>query len=71
MTPHVIGTRDDVAGFALAGVRGSICTTRAEIERALTTDALFLISADAAAVVKEKLEAWQRSGRGPLFVVLP
>lgn len=31
----VIGTREDVAGFALAGVEGVACETREEAERVL------------------------------------
>ena len=35
MTPFVIGTRDDVAGFALAGVKGVVCATREEAGQAI------------------------------------
>jgi hypothetical protein len=37
MRSFVIGTRDDVAGFALAGVQGAVCATREEVESALAT----------------------------------
>jgi vacuolar-type H+-ATPase subunit F/Vma7 len=30
MKPFVIGTREDVVGFALAGVEGVVCATREE-----------------------------------------
>lgn len=42
----VIGSRDDVAGFALAGVDGVVCETREEADRAVARagpDTLVLI----------------------------
>lgn len=35
MKPLVIGTREDVAGFALAGVEGVVCATAEEASRAI------------------------------------
>lgn len=35
MKPFVVGTREDVAGFALAGVRGVVCSTREEVAAAV------------------------------------
>jgi len=64
MKPLVIGTREDVAGFALAGVDGVICSTREEAEAAVAhagDDTLVLLSA---AFAVERPHA-------PLIVVLP
>jgi vacuolar-type H+-ATPase subunit F/Vma7 len=36
MTPLVIGTREDVAGFALAGIHGVACATREEADQAIS-----------------------------------
>lgn len=52
MTPLVIGTPEDVAGFALAGVDGVVCATPAEAEEAIARaapDALVIVSAGLAA----------------------
>lgn len=49
MTPFVIGTPEDVAGFALAGIEGVICRTRGEADQAIANagvDALVLLSAE-------------------------
>ena len=64
MTPLVIGNRDDVVAFALAGVDGVVCTTREEAGQAIeqtAADTLVLVSAELAP------SAPQRS----LVVVLP
>lgn len=66
MTPFVIGSRDDVAGFALAGVAGAQCASREEIEAALERaggDAIVIFSASLAPLVPPRL--------GVLHVVLP
>ena len=36
MKPLVIGTREDVAGFALAGIEGVVCATREEADQAIS-----------------------------------
>ena len=49
MTPLVVGTREDVAGFALIGIDGVVCATRDEAAEAIdraAIDALVMISAD-------------------------
>jgi vacuolar-type H+-ATPase subunit F/Vma7 len=49
MTPFVIGSREDVAGFALAGIDGVACATRDEADAALAragADALIIMSAE-------------------------
>jgi vacuolar-type H+-ATPase subunit F/Vma7 len=49
MTPLVVGTREDVAGFALIGIDGVVCATPDEAAAAIAhaaTDALVMISAD-------------------------
>lgn len=35
MKPLVVGSREDVAGFALAGVEGVVCATREEAGQAI------------------------------------
>lgn len=68
MKPLVIGTREQVAGFALAGVAGVVCETPEEIAKAIAR-------ADAESLVIRfagPLEAGGRSSpEGPLVVVLP
>lgn len=71
MTPLVIGSREDVAGFALAGVAGRVCATRKDVERAIEHDALLIFSHEAASMIGDTIAEWERGGRGPLFVVLP
>lgn len=47
----VVGTPDDVTGFALAGVDGVVCTNREEAERAIAhadVDTLVFVSAERA-----------------------
>jgi vacuolar-type H+-ATPase subunit F/Vma7 len=47
MKPLVIGTREDVAGFALAGLEGVVCATREEAGQAILRadeDTLLIIS---------------------------
>ena len=64
MTPLVVGTREDVAGFALAGVAGVVCATRREAEQAIgdaAADTLVIVSAEFAGEMP----------RGPLVVALP
>ena len=54
MKPLDIGSREDVAGFALAGVDGVVCATREDAEQALTRadeDTLFFVSPELAQVV--------------------
>ncbi len=48
MRPFVIGTSDDVTGFGLAGVDGTICATPDEARQAMERageDALVILSA--------------------------
>lgn len=74
MTPLVIGTREDVAGFALAGVGGTICATANDVERAfdkLPADAIVILSPTAAILAAARIADWEKSGSGPLFVILP
>lgn len=48
MTPFVIGTPEDVVGFALAGVDGVVCATSVEAGQAILRadeDTLLIVSA--------------------------
>jgi vacuolar-type H+-ATPase subunit F/Vma7 len=54
MTPLVVGTPEDVAGFALAGIQGVVCATREEADRAIATAAegtLLIVSPEFAGVL--------------------
>lgn len=49
MTPLVVGTPEDVAGFALAGIEGVVCRTRDEASQAIAqagAGSLVLLSAE-------------------------
>jgi len=49
MTPLVVGVREDVVGFALAGVEGVVCATRDETGQAIARadeDTLLIVSAE-------------------------
>lgn len=51
MKPFVIGTREDVTGFALAGVAGVVCESRDDAKRAIERadrDTLLILSAECA-----------------------
>jgi vacuolar-type H+-ATPase subunit F/Vma7 len=73
MRALVMGGREDVTGFALAGVAGRVCANAAETEHAIDEagDVLLIFSASTAAHVAARLAQWSRNGSGPLFVVLP
>lgn len=61
MTPLVVGTPEDVAGFALAGIEGVVCTTREDADRAIAGAAegtLLIVSPEfARALPHERLGA--------------
>ena len=49
MKPFVIGTREDVVGFTLAGVEGVVCATREEAGEAISRadeNTLLMVSAE-------------------------
>ena len=71
MTPFVIGTREDVVGFALAGVDGVICAGPEEADRALSQLKSNQIAIVSAGIAQERIAEWEKTGRGPQFVVLP
>lgn len=67
MTFFVVGTVEDVAGFALAGIDGVVCHTPDEAARAIATtdvEALIIVSNGLLA------RGWRSSG-DRLCVVLP
>jgi hypothetical protein len=67
MTPLVIGTREDVAGFALAGIEGVVRANREEAIQAIARaddNALLIVSARMAD------GGWQMAG-GRLVVLPP
>jgi vacuolar-type H+-ATPase subunit F/Vma7 len=63
----VIGTREDVTGFALAGVEGVVCTTAEEASRAIERageDVLVILSPDLSSCRLPTANC-------PLMIVLP
>ncbi len=75
MQAFLLGTADDVRGFALAGVAGRVCATAAEVEeacahvKARTDLALVLVSGEVAKLAWPALEQVEASP--PALVVLP
>lgn len=75
MKAFLLGTADDVRGFALAGIDGVTCATREEVERAaaelkLRTDvALVLVSREVEKLAPAVITAL--AGEPPAVVVLP
>ena len=68
MNPLAVGSREDVAGFALAGVDGVVCATREDAEQAIARadeGALLILSAEFA------VGSSRSAGDGRLVVVLP
>ena len=67
MKPFVIGTQEDVAGFALAGIEGVVCATREEADQTISRadeDTLLIVSHELA------VGSWRLAG-DRLLVVLP
>ena len=60
----VVGSREDVAGFALAGVGGVVCATRDDAEQAIAR-------ADADTLLFVSSEFAQAADPARLLVVLP
>lgn len=77
MKPVVIGTRDEVLGFALAGATTFVAMTDVEVERAIERavktieQPVVLLSHHAAELVHERIHAWERGASGPLYAILP
>jgi len=78
VTFFVLGDADDVAGFALAGVEGAVCTTRGEIEEAARqlrgrteVPSLLLVSLSVARLAGPALDDFFRPDRPPHALILP
>jgi len=75
MKAFLLGTADDVRGFALAGVAGIPCATRDEVERAAAVVkargdvALVLVSAEVEKLAPQIVASL--AGEPPAVVVLP
>ncbi len=73
MKALVLGTPDDVRGFALAGVRGVACENAADVDRAIAALpselALLLVSEPVARLAPEKIAAL--ATQPPAVLVLP
>jgi vacuolar-type H+-ATPase subunit F/Vma7 len=76
MRLSVIGTAEDVIGFALAGSPGLVCATGVEVAAALDREcrdpevALVLVSSDSAGLAPDAVQRWRAAG-APLVIVLP
>ena len=77
MNSRMIGARQDVVGFALAGVDAVVASTRAEVIAALESAqrdpriAVVIVAPAAAAVAMDVIERSRESGRLPITIVLP
>jgi vacuolar-type H+-ATPase subunit F/Vma7 len=74
----VLGDADDVTGFALAGVPGGVCQTRADLHEALhqlragpETPLLLLVSESVRQLDSSALERLAKTDRGPHLLRLP
>jgi vacuolar-type H+-ATPase subunit F/Vma7 len=69
----VVGSAEDVRGFALAGLSGRVAESGAEVEAALAgSDAsLLLVSAVTARLAPEAIERLERGEGTPVALVLP
>jgi len=74
----VLGDADDVTGFALAGVQGGVCQTRADLHEALRqlragpeTPVLLLVTDSVRQLDSSALERLARADRGPHLLLLP
>jgi len=70
----VLGTPDDVRGFALAGVAGVAPANRREVEERLAAAAdleLLLVSSEVATLAPRAVAAAMTRAGGPLILVLP
>jgi vacuolar-type H+-ATPase subunit F/Vma7 len=65
MTPFVVGTREDVVGFALAGVDGVICSSPDEVNQALSK-----MRSDQFAILSADFAECEKNARTTLIVVL-
>jgi vacuolar-type H+-ATPase subunit F/Vma7 len=77
MRLSVIGTAEDVIGFALAGSPGRVCTTEAMVLAALESEcrdpdvALVLVSGEAAELAPDAVQKWSTAPGAPILIVLP
>lgn len=77
MKTYLLGTPEDVRGFALAGIAGTPCTTPEEVEEAaagletMQDLALVLVSQEVAQLAPEAVEKIAREHGPPAVVVLP
>jgi vacuolar-type H+-ATPase subunit F/Vma7 len=69
----VVGSPEDVRGFALAGLPGRVAESPAEVEAALAgSDAgLLLVSASTARLAPESIARLERGEGAPVALVLP
>jgi V/A-type H+-transporting ATPase subunit F len=73
----VIGNRDAVWGFALAGVRGQVATTAQELNQALDTAladqdlGIVLVTEDVANLARPRVDLLMVRSTSPLVVEIP
>jgi vacuolar-type H+-ATPase subunit F/Vma7 len=77
MHVRLIGDAHDVTGFALAGVEGEECHSRADVVRALDAAchdpgvAIVVIAPDLAALADEEVKRMRDAAHLPITIVLP
>lgn len=77
MRLSVIGTAEDVIGFALAGSPGTLCTSGPMVLAALESEcrdpdvALVLVSGEAAELAPDAVQKWSAVPGAPILIVLP
>ena len=78
MKVFVLGDADDVTGFALAGVPGSVCRTRPDLHEALRrspadpeTPLLLLVSESVRQLDPSAVDRLIKAGRGVHLLPLP
>jgi vacuolar-type H+-ATPase subunit F/Vma7 len=74
----LLGTEEDVVGFGLAGIQGTVCASARDVKRALAAidarpvqPALLLVSAQVEQIAPHEFADRWMSVNGPLVVVLP
>ena len=73
----IIGDRDTVLGFRLAGIRGTAVQTAGEAEEALDTAfsqedlGIIIITEQAAALVRSRVRRYQYTTSFPLIIEIP
>ncbi|MBB5218045.1 MULTISPECIES: V-type ATP synthase subunit F [Treponema] len=80
MEYYVIGEREIVLGFMLAGVKGSVADNRSaalDAFKAVTDDSsaekikVLILTEDVSDMLSEEVKLWQMKSKAPLIVEIP